>query len=375
MKRTLKFILALTITVACFWWAFKDIRWADMWTSLLSANYLWLLPYVAILFAIHVCRTLRWGAYLSGMEKVRFRALNEAAGIGFMMLIVLPFRLGEFARPFLIAQRSSIRRSAAMTSVVLERIIDGIVIAVMLRVLLFFVPTETPEIRDVKVAANVMFLVFSGGLAFLLFATWNQTRAVKLVRKTVGVLSPGIADTVSEIVDKFVGATRMLPSRRQLLLFFFYTAVYWGLNGIGMTVLAKAFDCSMGGGACLPLSVTLFQGFVVLAVLVVGLMIPAAPGSAGTFQLAVITGLTLFFPQNLTGNQLGLLKSSAGAYANVLWLAQISQQVLYGLFLMRRSGRSFTDLAGRLNEEGKAAAAHEMMPPPPSTKVAAVRAP
>ena len=59
---------------------------------------------------------------LSGLEKVPFKQLYEASAIGFMMLIILPFRLGEFARPFLIAQRSGIRRSAAMTSVVFERI-------------------------------------------------------------------------------------------------------------------------------------------------------------------------------------------------------------------------------------------------------------
>jgi hypothetical protein len=82
---------------------------------------------------IHIARTLRWGNLMAGLEKVPFQKLNEASAIGFMMLIILPFRLGEFARPFLIAERSNIRRSPAMTSVVLERIIDGLLIAVLLR--------------------------------------------------------------------------------------------------------------------------------------------------------------------------------------------------------------------------------------------------
>ena len=67
---------------------------------------------------------LAWAAGLSArdeqmlatQERVRFRSLNDASAIGFMMLLVLPFRLGEFARPFLIAQRSSIRRSAGPTT-------------------------------------------------------------------------------------------------------------------------------------------------------------------------------------------------------------------------------------------------------------------
>ena len=133
MKNALKLIISLGITSVCFWWTFKDTRWDEMWSSVKTANYLWLLPYLLILLLIHVARTLRWGAMLSGIERVPFQQLNEASGIGFMMLIVLPFRMGEFARPFLIAERSKIRRSAAMTSVVFERIVDGIIIAVMLR--------------------------------------------------------------------------------------------------------------------------------------------------------------------------------------------------------------------------------------------------
>ncbi|HLL53706.1 MAG TPA: lysylphosphatidylglycerol synthase transmembrane domain-containing protein, partial [Myxococcaceae bacterium] len=233
MKRAFKLFLSLLVTVAFSWWAFHDTNWKEQWASLRSANYLWLLPYFATLLTIHVLRTLRWGCLLSGMEKVPFRALNEASGIGFMMLIVLPFRLGEFARPYLIAQRSGIRKSAAMTSVVLERITDGILIAVLLRVLLFFIPDTAPQVGLVRFAGNAMFGIFTGGLAFLLFSLWQQARAVALVRATLGRLSPKAAERAAGIVDTFVGAMRQLPSRGQLALFFLYTAGYWVLNGWG----------------------------------------------------------------------------------------------------------------------------------------------
>ena len=103
MKKFLKFSISLAITGGCFWWTFKDTRWDEMWASVKSANYWMLVPYLVILMFVHLARTLRWGNLLSGIEKVKFRPLNEASGIGFMMLLVLPFRLGEFARPFLIA--------------------------------------------------------------------------------------------------------------------------------------------------------------------------------------------------------------------------------------------------------------------------------
>jgi len=296
------------------------------------------LPYFGILTIIHLARTLRWGCLLSGLERVPFRSLHEAAGIGFMMLLVLPFRLGEFARPLLIAQRSSIRRSAAMTTVVLERITDGMAVAVLMWVLLFFVPTEVPELRYVKLGANLMFGLFFGGLIFLLFARSHQERAVRMVRATVGRVAPGVAHKLADVVDGFVGAMRQLPGRRQMAGFFAYTVLYWALNGAGMVVLARAFD---------GLNVTLFQGYVLMCVLVMGVMIPSAPGMVGVFQAAMKVGLSLFLPA-------AVVKASGMAYANVLWLCQMVQQVGFGLVLMSRAHASFRDIASKLDKEQQA---------------------
>jgi uncharacterized protein (TIRG00374 family) len=340
VKRLPKLAASLLVTAALTWWAFRDTDWNEQWASLRSAHYGWLVPYFGILLAIHVCRTVRWGFLLSGLERVRFRSLNEASAIGFMMLLVLPFRLGEFARPFLIAQRSGIRRSAAMTSVVLERIVDGLLVATLLRVLLFFVPAETPEVRYVRLGSTLMFAVFGSGLAFLLFALWHQQRAVALVRTTIGRAAPGLADKAAEIVGAFVGAMRHLPDKRRIAGFFAITLVYWGLNGWGMTMMTRAFSPAM--------HLTPFQGFVVLCVLVVGLMIPAAPGMMGTFQAATKVGLALFVPAAVVNSQ-GL------AYANVIWLCQTAQQVGFGLLFMSLSEMSFREITRKLEESGDAA--------------------
>ncbi|MBN8467468.1 flippase-like domain-containing protein [Corallococcus exiguus] len=346
MKRAVNLIASLLVTVAFMWWAFRDTDLSTQVASLKAANYAWILPYCVCLTFVHVFRTLRWGALLSGLERIPFRKLNEASGIGFMMLLVLPFRLGEFARPFLIAQRSSIRRSAAMTSVVLERIVDGLFVAAMFRVLLFFVPTETPEVRYVKLGAWLMFAVFGGGLVFLLLGLWQQERTVRLVRATVGRFSPGVADKVADIVDTFVGAMRQLPDRKHIVLFFVYTVAYWGVNGLGMALLARAFDCSgaAAGTACEPMNLSLFQSYIVMCVLVVGVMIPAAPGMMGTFQAATKVGLGLFMPAAMV-NAHGL------AYANVLWLCQTFQQIGFGLILLSISHMSFRELAGKMKKD------------------------
>ena len=89
---------------------------------------------------------------------------------------------------------------------------------------------------------------------------------------------------------------------------------------------------------------TLFQSFVVLSVLVVGLMIPAAPGSMGTFQAAIKVALGLFLPA-------AVVQSSGLAYANVMWICQMGQQVLLGLIYMSMSHLSFSDITRKLGRE------------------------
>jgi glycosyltransferase 2 family protein len=334
MKRALKLAASLAVTLAFTAWAFRDTHWSEQWASLRAAHYVWLLPYLLVLALIHVFRTLRWGCLLSALAKVPFRQLNDASAIGFMMLLVLPFRLGEFARPFLIARRTAIRRSAAMTTVVLERIADGVFVALLLRGLLFFVPKDAPNVRLVSIAANAMFGIFFGGLLFLLFAAWHHDRAVTMVRRLVGWVSPGLAEKVAGIVDTFVGALKQLPGPRQLVAFFCWTVAYWGLNGLGMWLLAtRGFD--------LPLNV--FQSYVLLCVLVVGVMIPAAPGMMGTFQAAIRVGLALFLPGEM-------VRSAGLAYANVLWLCQTGQQIAFGLLFLSLDHLSFGDVAGHLEE-------------------------
>ncbi len=327
-------------------WALWDVKLSEVWTAVLSARWAWtLFIYFWVLVAIHIFRTLRWGNLLSGIEKVPFSKLNEASAIGFMMLVVLPFRLGEFARPFLIAQRSSVRRSAAMATVVLERITDILVIALLLQALMFFLPQSAPNFGIIKKAAIGMFLVSVGGFAFLLLTRWKHDLVVGLIRKVFGILGPARAEKVVGIVDGFVGALKQLPDRKNFALFLLWTALYWAINGAGMMLFANGFDCSGAAGrACLPLHLDLYQAYFLLCVVIIGMLIPAGPAGAGTTQAALIVGMQVFFADDV-------VNSSGVAFSIALWVVQVVQQILFGLFFMLRAHASFSDIAGKLSAE------------------------
>jgi len=231
-------------------------------------------------------------------------------------------RLGEFARPYLIRTPGKVRATAAMASVVVERVLDGLMVAILLIVLLLRVPLSGPNIERVRAGGYTMFAFFLALLAFLVLAYWQHGMALRLARATIGRVAPALCERLCTLLDAFIGGLKALPSASRQLAIVALTALYWGINGFGMMILAYAFGIHL----------SLVEAYTVLGVLVIGVMLPAGPGMAGTFQFFCQLGLSLFMAQTDEA------RATAAAYANVLWGAQFVQQVGLGLlFLAFRS--------------------------------------
>jgi uncharacterized protein (TIRG00374 family) len=304
---------------------------AQLWISLRTATYWPLIPYAFILVAIHFMRTIRWGILLEPVGKPTFKRLNSASAIGFMALVLMPFRLGEFARPLLIAEKGKIRRSAAMASVVVERVVDGLAMGAVLIVALLFAHPATTDQKSlslVHASGWVVCAFFFAILVFCVVAYLQREWAVKLTERMVRPVSATLAKKLSGMLDAFIGGLRILPSKKKIALFVVLTVLYWGSNGLGMMLVARE-------GFGLHLDVV--AAFAVLGVLVAGVMIPAGPAMVGTFHWAIIVAMGLFFPE----------PSSYGAivaYAWVIWGAQFGQQVLFGLIFLVSGHISFGSL-------------------------------
>lgn len=318
MKRLLQTLGGLGISAAALALTLRGKHLDRIWSEMLNADYRWLWPYIAITLFIHLVRTVRWGILLEPVAKVPFAKLNAASAVGFMALVILPFRLGEFARPYLIAERPRLRVSAALSSVVVERVADGLFTAMLLVLTLLAVPEGTRGLHAFRLAGVLVFAVFAALLAFLVLAYRNRPRAVRLTHRLLDPISPRVAERAAGMMDAFIHGLRLVPSRRKVALFFFLTFLYWAVNGWGIQLFGRSFGFDL----------RLLDAYTVLGVLVVGVMIPAGPGMVGTFQAAVAAGLSLFVPE--AGER-------AFAFANVLWLVQLAQQVILGvIFLFSR---------------------------------------
>jgi uncharacterized protein (TIRG00374 family) len=350
-SRWFKLAASVAISLLFVWFSLRGKDLGEVWHELRGANYWWLIPYFGLLTVIHLLRTVRWGLLIEPLEHVPFRRLNAVSAVGFMALVILPFRLGEFARPYLIRTPGRLRATSAMASVVVERVLDGLMVAILLIVLLLRVPLSGPNIERVRAGGYTMFGFFLALLSFLVLAYWQHAMALRLVRASLGRLAPGLCERLCTLLDAFIGGLKALPSLSRLLGIVALTAFYWGTNAFGMAILAKAFDIQL----------SFVEACTVLGVLVIGVMLPAGPGMAGTFQFFCQLGLSLFMPQTDTA------RATAAAYANVLWGAQFVQQVGFGLIFLGFFSKDL-DAGHRVTfgELLKAEDAVEHEQPPPS---------
>ncbi len=354
--RFLQATAGVVISAVALWLTLRGKDLGDVWEATRHADYRYLLLYLPFWAVIHLSRTWRWGILLEPVAKVPFGTLNAASSVGWMALTILPFRLGEFARPYLIAERPRLRVAAALSSVVVERVADGLFTTLLLMACLLGVPSTAPGVKLVRVAGGIMAAVFVGAVTFLVLAYRNRALAIRLLQRIVGPFSPRIAHKVASMMEAFIDGLRIVPSRGKVLLFFALTCVYWGFNGWGMQVVAQGFGIQLSA----------FQATTLLGVLVIGVMIPAGPGMIGIFQASIIAALGLFLPK-------AIVEREGMAYANVLWAVQLVLQVGLGLlFLFSRHIRmtqvlgASAEVAEELEVEGDEATAATAGPQTPA---------
>ena len=320
MKRLVQAAVGLAVSALALWLTLRGKDLQGIWLAMRGADYRYLWLYLPFLAFIQWARTVRWGILLEPLAEVPPARLHAASAVGIMALMILPFRLGEFARPYLIAERPRLRVSVALSSVVVERVVDGIFTGVLLMVSLLAVPDGAPGVHLLRTAGVLVSLAFGALLLLLIGAYRNRTLAVSLTNRLIAPISARAAARLSGMIDAFIHGLRLVPSRRKLAAFFALTAAYWGASAWGMKVLAIGFGFDLDATAACTL----------LGALVVGVMIPAGPGMVGTFQGAVVIGLGLFAARSVVATH-------GVAYANVLWASQLGFQVAVGLpFLFSR---------------------------------------
>ena len=91
---------------------FEHVRW-------------WTLPaYLLTLVVMSYFRAVRWRFLLRSFADVSRRRVLAVSWIGFAAILLMPFRIGEIVRPYMLREKGKISMSSATGTVVAERVVD-----------------------------------------------------------------------------------------------------------------------------------------------------------------------------------------------------------------------------------------------------------
>lgn len=303
MRLAGKILASTLVTAVCIYYALHGVDGAQVMAELRALPLTGVLLYLLTLAVTHLFRSWRWDYLLRPVGVfIPLRRLLPISSVGFMAILALPIRLGEFVRPYYVAREGHVRMSAALGTVAVERIIDGLMISVLFfgSYLVSAQSVFSPELRAAAWLSLVAFVALTTFLALALLrtdATINLFLKVSLLRR----FAPGRAHHIGDKIRSMITGFRVLGDGRNLVMFLGQTVAYWGFNGLGMWVLARYMGLPISLGAA----------FATMAFTGVVLSLPNAPGLVGQFHAGVKMALSAYLP-------MAVVNSKGFAYAVVL---------------------------------------------------------
>lgn len=297
MKRAVQMVVGLGMSCGLLWAALKDVNGQDALVAMKHVA-VWVYPvYFLQLCVTYVLRTWRWQLQMERLtgRKMPFVDAFGICCVSFAGTFLLPFRLGEFIRPYLAAQQGYGRKSAALATVALERVLDGLVMTGFLAVVLMGLPAERVPVV-IRMGGFAALLVFGGALAVFIAAYRWRDLSLRFWSALLTPISKRLAEKALGVLAAFIEGLKSLPTFPDVAKYMGVTVAYWIINGLGMWSLAVGMD----------LGVPLMGGFFALACLVVGITIPAGPGNVGNFEYAIQMSLAVYGVSSADGAAYGI---------------------------------------------------------------------
>ena len=322
MRRNAQLILGLVVSLLALALAFRGADLGVMVGALRKANYFVLAVGVAFYISGLFFRALSWRVLLG--RRVPFGRTFEALNEGYLLNNLLPFRLGEFGRAYLVSRRNNLPALEALASIVVERVIDLLMVIILL---ISFLPLVA-GLAGERGAAFTSIGLGAVALIVLITIARNQAPVAHFVGRVLRWVRLRWLDPElwQARAASFLAGLSAVRDPAQALQAAFWSTMAWLAAAVGAYFMLRAF---------LP-SATLTMAFVTLMLTAIGAAVPSAPSSAGVFELVVVQSLLIF----------GVDKSIGLSFGLALHAVSFLLAVIFGGWALAREGETLAHLAG-----------------------------
>jgi len=312
-----RLILGLAISTLLLALLFVNVDFRALAAALAQVDPRFVAVGIGLYFVGVLVRALRWRLILRPVGDLPLARLFAVLIVGFTANDVLPARLGELARAYLLNRSHQVQVGATIASIVVERVLDGLTLCLFVVIGISTAPHGGLPHGVIWTAAAAF------GIAT--FALWVLARPPALLATLGRIalrLAPGSAGRrLGGVVGSFASGLGVMRNGRLLLASLALSFLAWTVEASMYYVIALAFPLPVG-----PLAALLGVGVANL-----GTMLPAAPGYMGTFDVPLVAVLKSLYEVS---------PPLAIGYTLVVHAALVVPVVLFGLLLTWREGVS-----------------------------------
>ena len=289
--------------------------------ALKTANYIYLPVAVLLSIVTNILRTYRWKFIISPIKKISTNSLFSGVAIGYMANNLLPARLGEFIRAYIMGKKEDISKSSTLATILVERIFDGLALLFFLVIiaLVFSLPLW---IKEAGIGAAAFFIFLS---AFLILLMIKKNTGIRLTKKLITIFSARLAEKVGDLLNNFLSGLIIVNHKRNIFWAFTFSIIVWLSEASTYYIISMSFNID------LPVYVALLTVVIVN----IGILIPSAPGYIGAFEFFCISALAIF----------SIEKSIALSFAIVLHSVLFIPITLIGIYYFWKENMNLSDIA------------------------------
>lgn len=311
MKQRISLILGFLSSLFFLWLGFRGLAFGEIWDALTDINPIWVLISFPVYFLAIYVLTWRWWYLFRPIKNVHPNRLYPVVLIGYMANNLLPFRLGEILRAYVLKKRENVNIAPTLSTIFIERVFDGMTMLAFIFTALFFIDFDEPALQTVIYLTTPLFF---GALVMFFVLAANPETATRVYTWLINKFAPGaLRPKLLEIVGELMSGLSALRSGRALFLTVLTSFLSWTLESSTYFIVMQAFDFEVNFFVLL-----LVVGFGNLSTI-----LPSTAGYVGTFHAVAILTLTTF----------GVDRLQAGSYAIVmhatLWLPMTISGFIY----------------------------------------------
>ena len=278
--------------------------------ALAQANYAWLIPAVLVFFVELWVRAVRYEHIVKTLRPASAGGLFPILVIGNMANNLLPLRIGELVRAYMIGERYQLSKMASLGTGVVERLFDGLTLLALLAGTVV-VLGASGYIHDITLTAVG---VFALALAVFVFCLASPDGAERLIERLARPLPVRWQRRLVRPAVSFIEGLRSLRHPDAIAWVVVTSFICWTLETIVYACVGQAFGLHIN------------WGYFMMAVAAgnLALTAPSSPGGTGLFEFVVMQVIILA----------GVEESVAAAYALAAHFTVLIPATLLGLYCL-----------------------------------------